>query len=153
RIDKALKELDVVSLPELISSNTDLASGVETDEVPAALHSAIQALADSSDPRLKRSYELLKVLSLFPRGEILSRVKHFKSTAPFFTNHATELLEQGFIETHPTQIFVAGNTNESARMLVVPRPIRECVRQTLDTAEFLSLNHRAAECYFGSEAL
>jgi hypothetical protein len=153
RIDRALKELEVVSLSELISSNTDLASGAGTDEIPAALQAAIRALADSADPRLRRSFELLKVLSLFPRGEMLSRVRHFKIAAPFFPNHATELLEQGFIEINSAQILVSGDGNESGKILVVPRLIRECVMDMINADEFKALNHRAVDLYFGPGAL
>jgi hypothetical protein len=150
RIDRTLKELEVITLSELVSTDFDLSiSNREGQEVSPALAQAIGNLSASSDARLKRSFSLLKVLSLFPQGEQLSRIKRFDPVMPFFPAHATELLDQALIEVTTTQGLDAGENAPLARTLVVPRPVRECIHDLMDSAEVRKQNHRAAEVYFG----
>ena len=86
RIDRSLKDLEVVSLPELVSSNSDLMPvAIEvTDETSPALAKAVRDLANSTDAIHLRSFSLLKVLSLFPQGEQLNCVKRFNSATGFY---------------------------------------------------------------------
>ena len=150
RIDRSLKELEVITLPELISADFDLTvSSVDGKEVSPALAKAVQDFSLSTDATLKRSFSLLKVLSLFPQGEQLSRIKRFHSVTPFFPAHATELLDQALIEVNTIQVLDAGEGAPLARTLVVPRPVRDCLRDQVDSAEIRRLNQRAAEVYFG----
>jgi tetratricopeptide (TPR) repeat protein len=119
--------------------------------VSPALAKAIESLAVSTDTALKRSFLLLKALSLFPQGEQLSRIKRFQSAAPFFPAHATELRDQAFIEVTTTPGLDIGEGVRSARTLVVPRPVREFVRDQMTLTETRRLNHRAADLYFGED--
>jgi len=63
---------------------------------------------------------LLKVLSLFPQGESLSRIRYFYSTKPFFPLHASELRDQGLIDTVMTQRLDAEGEETSPKVLMVP---------------------------------
>jgi len=104
RIDRALRELEVVPLSDLLSNNSDLAVHNTTlADASPSLRLTIKELAGSDDPVLQRSYSLLKALSVFPQGEQLSRIKRFNSVAPFFPRHATELLDQGLIDVTSIQ--------------------------------------------------
>ena len=150
RIDRALRELEVITLPELVSTDFDLSVTTTQGEVTSpALAKAIGDLSASKDATLQRSFSLLKVLSLFPQGEQLHRMKRFNPIMPFFPAHATELLDQALIEVTTTQSLDAREGTPLARTLVVPRPVRECIRELTETAEVHRLNHRAAEVYFG----
>jgi hypothetical protein len=81
RIDRALRELEVVSLSDILSNNSDLAvHNTALADVSPSLRFTIKELADSTDPVLQRSFSLLKALSVFPQGEQLSRIKRFNSS-------------------------------------------------------------------------
>ena len=151
-IERSLKDLEVVTLSELVNSDLEVAVfPIAVAERPSALVKSIQALANSSDPVQLRSLTLLKALSLFPQGEQLSRIRRFNATAPFFPAHASELLDQALIEVTTVQGLTAGDSGSLAKTLVVPRPVRELIRDMADSDEVIRMNHRAAEIYFGQQ--
>lgn len=152
RIDRTLKELQVVPVSELI--NTDLAIGVAGSQADSpSLAKTINELADSDEATHQRTFGLLKVLSLFPKGEQLIRVKRFFLNAPFYPANATELLDRALIEVTSVQGLDAGGDASLAKTLVVPRSVRERIRNRMDGNEMTRMNHRAAEVYFGSQWL
>jgi hypothetical protein len=152
RIDRALRELEVVPLSDLLSNNSDLAVHNTTlADASPSLRLAIRELANSDDPVLQRSYSLLKALSVFPQGEQLSRIKRFNSTAPFFPRHATELLDQGLIDVTSVQGLELGDSSATAKTLIVPKPIRELVRESMSEEDKEDLNRKAADMYFGPD--
>jgi tetratricopeptide (TPR) repeat protein len=109
----------------------------------------VQELADSTNPTLQRAFDLLKALTLFPQGEQLTRIKRFFAIYAFFPVHARELLDQGLIDASVNQRLGTDGADASAKMLVVPRPIRECVRDRIGPDELTRLNRKAADLYFG----
>lgn len=151
RIDAALKQLQVVRLSELVGANPDYAvSGLSTAPSPAALVRAVEDLHSSSDPILRRAYELLKTLSVFPYGEQLNAVRRFNNSAPFFPPHATILLDRGLI-TASSLMEIGGDTDtDNARLLTVPKSIRDYLRGTLKASDLRSLDRKALDLYFGS---
>ncbi|MEN3348156.1 MAG: hypothetical protein V7632_1791 [Bradyrhizobium sp.] len=150
RVDRALKELQVVSLADLVNSDAEISSGAVSPDIPETLALTIERLALSDNDTLSRSFGLLKVLSLFPQGESLARIRHFYSTRPFFPLHATELRDQGLIETVIVQRLDTSGEDASPKILLVPRLAREGVRKILRDDEVFQLNRRAAELYFGA---
>lgn len=150
RVDQALKHLQVVTLSELLSSNTDL---MMTTPVGGRFHPALvrslRELSESSDVNQRRVFSLLKALMIFPQGERLSRIKRFNLNAPFFLPHAEELLDQQLIEVTTLQRIESATPDTQARTLVVPRQTRECLREMMEADEFRELNQKAAELYFG----
>ena len=152
RLDSALRDLRIVTIDELISSNLELrASGLPTDVAPAALQTVISELCNSSEDNLARSHELLKCLSVFPHGEQLERVKRFHHSRPFFHIHARELLDRGLI-TSTTNSQVGLAEEESAiRLLTVPSVVRECLGDRLEGDEGESIRRRALGLYFGAD--
>ncbi|KYG22040.1 hypothetical protein SE92_18835 [Bradyrhizobium sp. AT1] len=150
RVDQALKHLEVVTLSELLSSNTDL---MMTTPVGGRFHPALvrslRELGESSDANQRRVFSLLKALMIFPQGERLSRIKRFNLNAPFFLPHAEELLDRQLIEVTTLQKIESQTSDTQARTLVVPRQTRECLREMMEEDEFRELNQKAAELYFG----
>jgi predicted MPP superfamily phosphohydrolase len=152
RIDRALKELEVVPLSELLSSNSDLAvHGTSISEASPSLRLAISELSGTSDSVLRRSYSLLKALCVFPHGEQLTRIKRFNSTAPFFARHATELLDLKLIDVTTVQGLEFADSSNAAKTLIVPKPVRELVRENMTDPEKEELNRKAADMYFGND--
>jgi hypothetical protein len=135
----------------MASSQRPSCGDTQTDA--PSLTTAIKELADSGEAKNQRTYGLLKVLSLFPKGEQLGRIKRFFLNEPFFAQHATELLDHALLEVATSQGLDAGGTAALAKTLVVPRPVRERVRDLTDASEMTRMNHRAAEIYFGSQWL
>jgi len=150
RVDQALKHLEVVTLSELLSSNTDLmmATPVGGRFHPGLVRS-LRELAESSDGNQRRVFGLLKALMIFPQGEQLSRIRRFNLNAPFHLHHAEELLDRSLIEVTTLQRIDSPTPDTQARTLVVPRQTRDCLREMMDPDEFRDLNQKAAELYFG----
>lgn len=150
RIDQALRELQVVSLAELVSSDVDFA-----ESNPVALRgldsliTAIRALSESADMTAQKEFALLKVLALFPQGESLGRIERFYSTSKFYPSFAANLRSKGLIEVVTQQGLRIGAINEPEKKLRIGLPVRECVRDLLKEDEPYELNRRAAEIYFG----
>lgn len=150
RVDQALKHLEVVTLSELLSSNTDL---MMTTPIGGRFHPALvrslRELGESSDANERRVFSLLKALMIFPQGERLSRIKRFNLNAPFFPPHAEELLDRQLVEITTLQRIESASPDTQVRTLVVPRQTRECLREMMEEDEFRELNQKAAELYFG----
>jgi Calcineurin-like phosphoesterase len=150
RIDQALRELQVVSLAELVSSDVDFA-----DSNPATLRgldslvTAIRTLSEGTDTTTQKEFGLLKVLALFPQGESLGRIERFYSTSKFYPSFAANLRAKGLIEVVTQQVLRIGAINEPEKKLRIGLPVRECVRDLLKDEEPYELNRRAAEIYFG----
>ncbi|MBW5440553.1 hypothetical protein FXB41_39050 [Bradyrhizobium canariense] len=151
RVDRALKELQVVSLSDLVNSDAEVSRDLVAAEIPETLASVILRLASSEDESASRAFGLLKVLSLFPQGESLARIKHFYSAKPFFPPHATALKDQGLLESVTVQHLNTSGEDSSPRILIVPRLVREAVRQALSVDDAFFLDRRAAELYFGAD--
>jgi tetratricopeptide (TPR) repeat protein len=150
RVDQALKHLEVVTLSELLSSNTDLVMATPVGgRFHPGLVRSLRELAESSDGNQRRVFGLLKALMIFPQGEQLSRIKRFNLNAPFHLHHAEELLDRSLIEVTTLQRIESTTPDTQARTLVVPRQTRDCLREMMDPDEFRDLNQKAAELYFG----
>ena len=153
RIDRTLKELEVVTLSELLNSDSDIALLSAAEDTSPSLVKSIRELSASGDMGDQRSFGLLKVLSLFPNGEQHNRIKRFYSNLPFFPKHAAQLFDLALIDVVTIQGLEAESRATVAKTLVVSKPVRECVRDLMAPDEMSTMNHRAAEIYFGSQWL
>ncbi|WP_421887064.1 metallophosphoesterase [Methylibium sp.] len=152
RIDAILRAIDVVGTQALYDLDVDIVgkAAARPDDIPQALVDAIQELIDSDDEHSRRSAMLLKVLSLFPQGEPLARVRRFFGAKAFYASHATLLLERGLIDSNPiTSLEGAALSQEQGNALTVRRPVREYLVQSLPAAELKGLNSKALALYFG----
>jgi predicted MPP superfamily phosphohydrolase len=152
RIDSVLRDIQFVGASELHRLNTDIA-GKTASAVALApgLAEAINEMQASNDPAVKQAFELLKVLTIFPRGELLSTIKRFNHTKPFYIQDARSLMELALIDmvevpnVHPAAISADG-----ARAMLVRRPVREYLYSVLSEQERKRLNNQALSLYFGS---
>jgi len=154
RIDITLRDLEIISLDELSSNNSDLVriDGVQ-DHIPQALKDAVNALAGSSEPERARAYDLLKALAAFPQGETLERLKRFYGPQGIFPNHARELLEGSLIASSiPAGGQVSGQ-GAPEKLLHVPRPVRDFVRSITSIDDQNDITRLAATLYFGDQWL
>lgn len=153
RIDSALKELEVASLSELLSSNSDV-EVLENPEqgAPPALVSSIAELASPDSARvLQRTFSLLKTLSMFPQGEQLIRIKRFLGVHPYMPAHARELLDRGLVDSVPIVQVGRPEGAEAAKILLVRRTVRDYVRSLMTEDEQSAANEQALDLYFGPQ--
>jgi len=152
KIDSTLKALRVVTLSELeASAAIELSSNVTSQEtIPASLVKAVTELANSTDSDAKRSYTLLKALSLLPNGESLQRLKRIDASYPIFPKHAEELLDRDLIQIRSSTTMI-GERQIEARMkiLIAPRPVRDYVMTQMSTREIDNLAKKITILYFG----
>lgn len=145
-IETDLRSLNVASVSEITTSP----SGVSA--LPAGqLQRAILELSESKDETLKRSYVLLKALSVFSHGEELNRIKHFDKTQPVFYAHAQILQQRGLLYAEEIEQFDRGSSTDRPKRLIITRAAREWLHANLDSAELKRLNDAAAKLYFGSD--
>lgn len=152
RIDAILRAIEVVGTKALHDLDVDIAGKAATrpDDFPQGLVEAIQELNGSDDEHSRRAATLLKVLSLFPQGEPLTRIRRFFDKKPFYFSHATLLLERGLIDSNPiTSMEGSALSQEQGNALTVRRPVREYLVQSLSAAELKRLNTQALVLYFG----
>lgn len=155
RIDSTLKELQVIPLSELATLNKDI-SEINASPIPVsnALIQAVHSLSKSVDPMLLRAFELLKVLTIFPQGEQLARIKRFNGPNAFYPNDARELIERALVQASIiNSVGELASSGEPLRLLTVARPIREYVHTLLKKDELNALNQKALSLYFGPKAL
>jgi|GEM_PF-1042205 len=150
RIDTALKNIQYVGTNDLLSFDTDL-SGKDslTQLAPVGLINAIEELRCSPDPNVKKAFNLLTALAQFPRGELLSTVKRFISSEPFFPQHAVMLVESAFIDSVELPNVGGVFSAEVGSALVVKRPVRDYLTTILSDDELKKLNKKAFTIYFG----
>ncbi|MFI0847322.1 metallophosphoesterase [Mesorhizobium sp. IMUNJ 23232] len=151
RIDDALRDLEIVSLEDLIASNPDFgATGNALAGAPQALVTSVRELQQSQDRAEQRAYELLLALAALPQGEQLTRLKRFLGVHPLGPIHARALLEKSLIDTVGLTALDV-NTDSTDKALVVPRPVRDFVRETMSDEVASSTDRKAINLYFGED--
>lgn len=150
RIDATLRELEILPIKQLSSTNRDLVrlDGAVENAQPA-LRLAIDDLSSSKDPSRQRSFSLLKALLAFPQGETIMRLRRFYGAQGIFPDHARELLDKSLVVTAAPVGAQVGGHGDSEKLLIVPRPVRDYVRSILPQREHGKLTRAAAVVYFG----
>jgi tetratricopeptide (TPR) repeat protein len=142
----------VVSIGELVDpiGPDAFAALVDLEPIPRALGHAVDGLLGPADRCTRRSVKLLKVLTVLSRGETLrgaqdidlSAMKHFDRKEPFFLDNVTQLRALGLLRAKPImdvdtsfQDPQRNSDADSQKNLIVPKPIRDYVRNRLLTTE------------------
>ena len=153
-IDSILKDLTFISLSELVElrlTSPDAVSPVPY--VSGGVDQVIEHLRQSTDPELRKAFELLKVLTVFPYGETLMRVRRIDFRYTFYLSHVTVLADRGLLESvvvlQMLKDKVAG-ASQSPK-LVVKKAVRDHVISLLSADEREELNRKAASLYFGDK--
>lgn len=154
KIDSTLKTLRVIPLSELEPAHLlDPADySVLKESVPFSLVKAVTTLSTSKDSSSKRSYLLLKSLSILPQGESLDRLKRIDNQIPIFPKHAEELLDNDLIQVRTSTTFIGSDKDETRlKILFAPRQVRDYVLSLMTTRETDSLVKKAINLYFGEK--
>nr|WP_269143520.1 metallophosphoesterase [Massilia phyllostachyos] len=152
KIDRVLKTLRVVTLPEIALNGIDRTDDQRKskEEVPRALSSAVSAILESSDPSTQRTALMLKLLCILPHGETLQKIKRFDPQKVFYSQHAEELLDRALIDVKTSfgVMNKGAQTNSEVRLLSVPAHVRDYVRSLLSEREVEALIRKAMGLYF-----
>ncbi len=152
RIDAALRDLEIISLDDLPSSNPDFGdTGGVVVPAPAALVATISELRGSDDRGEQRAYNLLLALAALPQGEQLPRLKRFLGPHLFGPLHARALLERSLIDTVTLTTLDAMSPDATTKALVVPRTVRDYIRDTIDEKLSKEVDQKALDLYFGDK--
>ncbi|WP_416425194.1 metallophosphoesterase [Pseudomonas sp. App30] len=153
KIDRTIKQLRVVSLSDLTSEMVTDAhhSGIPSESIPVSLTQAVDRLRFSKDDHSKKTWSLLKLLSTFPSGEVLQRIKYLIPRCTLRSEHAEELLELNLIGVRIASTLMSGNRSakESFKILYTPRQVRDHVLSLMPPTELETLTARAITLYFG----
>jgi tetratricopeptide (TPR) repeat protein len=151
RIDSVLRDIQIVGASGLHQLNSDVAGkAVKNLALAPGLVEAINELQESPDPTVKQAYELLKTLTIFPRGELLSTIHRFNRTKPFYPQNARLLMELALIDTvEVPSVHPAAVGGDDARAMLVRRPVREYLYSVLTESERKRLHTQALNLYFG----
>lgn len=149
RIDDALRDLEIVSLRDLIAANPDFGdTGGLQSGVPAALAASVQELRISKDRLEQRAFELLLALAALPQGEQLTRLKRFLGVHPIGPLHARVLAERALIDTVGLTSLDPADDG-TGKALIVPRPVRDYVRESVEAELTRETDRKALSLYFG----
>lgn len=151
RLDTLLRDLEVTSLDELISSEEDQILQIADARTPSAMVGAIEELRTSDETFYKRCFELLEALCILPRGEQLSRLKRFFGPHPIFAKHALELSSRRLVETTTISQIQVSKGASTAKLIMLPKAVRDHVRQITPPERHKRLLSLALELYFDDE--
>jgi tetratricopeptide (TPR) repeat protein len=149
RLDDALRDLEIVSLSDLLSANPDYGDSTTSPTTPAALAATVAGLARSDDRAEGRAYNLLLALSGLPHGEQLTRLTRFLGPHPFYPAHARALVERSLVETVTITAVEGMPGDDTQKALIVPRLVREYVRSVMDEKTVKSFDRKSLDLYFG----
>lgn len=149
RLDDALRDLEIVSLGDLLLANPDLRDAVLPPSTPTALIATVAELANSGDRSETRAYNLLLALSGLPQGEQLARIARFLGPHPFSTSHARALVERSLVNTVTITALEGMPGDNIQKALIVPRPVREYIRSLMNEETLKSFDRKALNLYFG----
>lgn len=151
RIDRALRDIQIVGVTQMHALDSDVVGkSAAVLAAPSGLIETLRELEQSGDPTAVRAFKLLKVLTMFPRGEQLATVRRFYGTSPFYPQDARILLDAALVDAVEIPS-IGAESNESAKALVVRRPVREYWYASLQPHELRSLNKQSLELYFGKD--
>ncbi|WP_180287567.1 metallophosphoesterase [Puniceibacterium antarcticum] len=152
RVDAALRDLEFMSIDDLLRMDPDFSDNQETKtDAPAALVATIRDMQLSDDDAVGRAYQLLLALSALPRGEQLVNLKRFLGPHPIGPIHARILHERSLIDMN-SLAFLDGVQDASTRKVVsVPRPVRDYVREITEQTRAKEIDVMALNLFFGSD--
>jgi len=152
RLDDALRDLEIVSLSDLLSANPDYGDAAATPTTaPSALVATVDELARSNERADERAYKLLLALSGLPQGEQLARLTRFLGPHPFYPSHARSLVERSLVGTIPITALEGMPGDDTQKALIVPRTVREYIRSIIDEETAKSFDRKALDLYFGDK--
>lgn len=152
-LDSFLEQLKVCSLSDLFEDGFT-AEEVQTIEKigTSPMFNTIRSLQNSTEDSDKRSFELLKILSLLHNGEIFERINHFYSNITFHPIHIAKLEKLALLDVTPmTSVILTNDLNiKIIKHLKVPRYIRDYVISLISEEDKILIYKSACDLYLGN---
>lgn len=152
-LDSFLEQLKVCSLSDLIDGELTTGEVGAIEKIGSSpMFSVIRSLQNSNEDSDKRSFELLKILSLLYNGEIFERINHFYSNMTFHPIHISKLEKLALLDVTPmTSIILTNDFNiKILKHLKVPRYIRDYVASLIPEEDKILIYKSACDLYLGS---
>lgn len=157
RLDGVLEKLNFLSIDDLMEYETNSIIDIEDGEdIPTALKRAVYDLKNAETDHQKRSFYLLKVLSVLAYGETLANIKKFDNAKPFYPTHLIELNKLGLVDTisydhEMPDISTAMDSvaNSTKKIQTVSPLVAEYVLSQLDEKDIYKIVLRASDLTFG----
>lgn len=156
-INRVLNELRFISLEDLLEAEIEPIKIDESknDSIAKALIRDINSLASSENIYKRRSFQLLKVLTVLANGEAFSNIKRFYPNDPFYTSNITDLEQLFLIEVVPLNSVIThigmGKESQVIKLLRVPRQVRDFVNDEITEEERVEIIKRSGDIYLGSK--
>jgi len=152
-IDRIVESLKVATLEELLETERENSRDfIVTDHIPKSLVQAINNLIDTSDKLKKRSFNLLKILTVLANGETFANLYRFNANEPIYIENANELEGLSLLEVITSNRIiskVSGNQQQAIKILRIPRQIRDYVNTLITENEQNEILRLACNLYFG----
>lgn len=158
-LDRIIRMLKITSINDLMDIEFEITTEDSPEPIPKALKQTVATLSQSSNQYSRRSYRLLKLLTVLSYGETLSTVRRFYPAAPLFPDNAFELEELSLLEVIPLftpteeideykRGFLLSDAG-AAKLLRVPKQVQDYVWSLITQEEYRDIIHRSAEMLFG----
>ncbi|HDY7472752.1 TPA: SIR2 family protein [Vibrio vulnificus] len=153
-IDKYVNELKYFSIEDIIEQHYSPSSYDTQDsfnsDLPNEFKVIIDNLSNSSDSHDKRSYELLKVLSVIEHGDALHNLKKCNSRTSFKPNQIKDLMDLGLVEMIELgdTIFNSENKN-SAKIYKISSVARNYVYSQMTIEDVYEVSKQIAKVHLG----
>ena len=155
-LERLLEMMEVSALADILAEGEfyEAAPG----EPPKQLQRAVASLANSTNQYSRRSFRLLKVLTVLTEGETIQSIKRFYPAEPFYFENATELMRLSLLElgasSSPVGDFMPSSTKARSeqdlpKVLRVPRQVRDYVRGLISEKERTEIVTAGTELLFG----
>jgi tetratricopeptide (TPR) repeat protein len=158
-IDRIVRALNVSSLKTVLSTEI-VDERTDASEASKALSRTVLSLSTATEKQVRRSFSMLKVLSILSYGETMESLKHYLAAEPFFESNALQLRELGLLDvihlrtssarqvTNVTDKRIP-STLDAPKLLRVPRQVRDYVLTTISEDEASDLTTIGMELFFG----
>jgi 3',5'-cyclic AMP phosphodiesterase CpdA len=156
-LDRLLDRLPYVTLSEILNEeqySTDANAG---EPIPEGLKAAFSQLSAAEDKISKRSYKLLKVLTVLRDGETFYSIRRFYRE-PFYQTDIDLLVSYALLEsiqisqTAPELTIgrqLSLSAAEAPRLLLVPRQVRDYVNAKMSDEERDEITRASMDLFFG----
>lgn len=152
-LDRMVRGLRVSSLSSVLEAALRRTTNAEetSEETSIALVHSVSELSRSADKRTRRSFRMLKVLSVLPYGETLETLNHYLPTEPFFLENAIQLADLALLDTIPLVQFIPKVSESTPKVLRVPRQVRDYISSITSEEERMEIIAAGAEKFFGRQ--
>ena len=141
-LDRLLERFPFIPLSDLLDEDVVIPTGAMPDPLPDSLKKAVSDLEYSDDKHSRKSFRLLKVLTVLRDGETYQSIRRFYRE-PFHQTHIDELIERNLLENVPIAQTAADLAvrsanrgmlaSETPKLLRVHKQVRDYVNSLIST--------------------